>query len=272
MSALSNWGGSERRVVRIEIERIALSPFQPRRECDPEGIERLAESIRRVGLLSPLLVRRRGDGGYELIAGERRLRALRLLGRSHADAIVSPARDRDSALIGLIENAQREDLHFFDAAEACSRILREHGLSREELAAAIGKSPSALANLLRLLRLGKDAQRCVREGRLSERHARALLCVEGDAEQVRLARLAVEGGLSVRELEAQVERSAKVKRAAKPSPAAGLMRDSRLVINALRDTVRQLKRIGVPASSRVEPHGDYYDVVVTIRTPCSVEK
>ena len=261
----------EKRVVRVEIGRIALSPFQPRGASDPEGIERLAESIARFGLISPLLVRRDGAGGYELVAGERRLRAMKLLGWNFAEAIVTATRDRDSALIGLIENVQREELHFLDEAAACRRILREHGLRQEELAAALGRSPSALANLLRLLRLDTDAQRRVRESGLSERHARALLRVPGGPEQARLAELAAQEKLSVRELESRIERLPKPQKPAKPSPAAGLIRDSRLVINALKDTVRQLKRIGVPASTRVESHGDSYDVIVTIRTPCAAE-
>ena len=269
MPALSHSALPEKRIVRIEIARIAPSPFQPRREADAEAIEQLADSIRQFGLLSPVLVRRSCGGNYELIAGERRLRAMTLLGWSHTDAIVTAARDRDSALIGLIENLQREELHFLDEAEACRRILREQELNQEELAAVLGKSPSALANLLRLLRLGQSVQRAIRDGGLSERHARALLRAEGEAAQIRLAQLAVENKYSVRELEAQIERQRKAAKPARPSPAAGLIRDSRLVINALRDTVRQLKRIGVPASSRVESHGDYYDVIVTIRTPCA---
>ena len=269
MPALSYSALPEKRIVRIEIERIAPSPFQPRREADAEAIEQLADSIRRFGLLSPLLVRRACGGGYELIAGERRLRAMRMLGWSHTDAIVTAARDRDSALIGLIENLQREDLHFLDEAEACRRILREQELNQEELAAVLGKSPSALANLLRLLRLAHPVQRCIRDGGLSERHARALLRAQGEEEQLRLAQLATQHKYSVRELEAQIESQRRNPKAKKPSPAASLIRDSRLVINALKDTVRQLKRIGVPASSRVEPHGDYYDVIVTIRTPCA---
>ena len=269
MPALSYSALPEKRIVRIEIERIACSPYQPRREADAEAIEQLAESIRQFGLLSPLLVRRVYGGGYELLAGERRLRAMRLLGWSHADVIVTAARDQDSALIGLIENLQREDLHFLDEAEACRRILQEQELNQEELAAVLGKSPSALANLLRLLRLSGPVQRCIRDGGLSERHARALLRADGEEEQLRLAQHAAKDKCSVRELEAQIERQRRSRKAEKPAPVTGLIRDSRLVINALRDTVRQLKRIGVPASSRVESHGDYYDVIVTIRTPCA---
>lgn len=264
-------GAPERRVTRIELSRIAPNPFQPRRTADEDGLRDLAESIRRFGLLSPLLVRRAGGNGYELIAGERRLRAMELLGWSSADAIILGAGDRDSALIALIENLQREELHFLDEAEACLRILREHDLTQGELSAALGRSPSALANRLRLLRLGRNVKACIREGQLSERHARALLRLDREADQLRLARAAAQQRLSVRQLEAQIDALLREKRPAAPRSTAGLARDSRLVINALKDTVRQLKRIGVPASSRVEAHEDYYDVIVTIRTPRPAE-
>lgn len=260
-------GGAERRVCRIELDRIAPNPFQPRRATDGDALRALADSIRRFGLVSPLLVRRAGGGNYELIAGARRLMALKSLGWSHAEAIVTGADARDGALLALIENLQREELHFLDEAEACRRILREHGLTQEELAAALGKSPSALANLLRLLRLGRGARECIRAHGLSERHARALLRLRTEAEQLQLAREAAQQKLSVRQLEARIE----ARQSAREAPAApklgGLLRDNRLVINALKDTVRQLKRIGVPASSRVEAHEDHYDVIVTIRTP-----
>lgn len=257
----------ERRICRIEISRIAPNPYQPRREADADALQALAESIRRFGLLTPLLVRHIGNGAFELIAGERRLRAMEMLGWTHAEAIVDGAGDMDSALIALIENLQREDLHFLDEAESCRRILRDHGLTQDELAAELGKSPSALANLMRLLRLDKSVRSFIRESGLSERHARALLRLEDKAEQLRLAHAAIDDKLSVRQLEAQIDSRLRNKKPPVTQPASGLIRDSRLVINALKDTVRQLKRIGVPASSRVEPHEGYYDVIVTIRMP-----
>ena len=258
----------DHRVSRIEINRIAPNPRQCRRTASETALRELAESIRRFGLLSPVLVRRTGSGNYELIAGERRLRALAMVGHSHADAIIITASDRDSALLALIENLQREDLHFLDEADSCRRILREHGLTQEELAATLGKSPSALANLLRLLRLGRPVRSVIREGGLSERHARALLKLTSEAEQTRLAQLCAQQGWSVRQLEAQIDALMRVPaEAGGAHPASMLMRDSRLVINALKDTVRQLRRIGVPASSRVEAHEDHYDIIVTIRTP-----
>lgn len=256
---------SDRRVARIELDRIAPSPYQPRQCMDDASIRELAESIDRFGLLTPLLVRRCTAGGYELIAGERRLRALKLLGRSCADAIVLSAYDRDCALIGLIENLEREDLHFLDEAEACRRILQEHGLTQEELAAALSMSPSALANRLRLLRLGREARAFIRESGLSERHARALLKLERGEDQLQLARLAAQSKWSVRQLEGQIAHSLNAARASKPE--LRLIRDNRLIINALNDTVRQLKRIGIHASSRVEAHEDSYDVIITVRRP-----
>ena len=257
--------GADRRIARIELSRIAASPYQPRRSIDEASIQELAESIRRFGLLTPLLVRRCTAGEYELIAGERRLRALKELGWSHADAIVLSAYDRDCALIGLIENLEREDLHYLDEAEACRRILHEHGLTQEELASVLSMSPSALANRLRLLRLSVETRAFLRESGLSERHARALLKLEDGQEQLEFARLAVKSKWSVRQLEGQIAHNANAARAARPE--LRLIRDNRLVINALNDTVRQLKRIGVHASSRVEAHEDSYDVIITVRRP-----
>lgn len=255
----------ERRIHRIEIKRISPSPFQARTKISEDELCSLADSIRRFGQLSPLLVREMQNGNFELIAGERRLRALKLLGASHADAIVTAAFDRDCALIGLIENLQREDLHFLDEAQACKRLLREHGLNQEELAAMLNRSPSALANLLRLLRLSGSVKQCIRSGNLSERHARSLLRVHDEQQQLILAQRAVQQQLSVRQLDEIIDQAHSRKEAA-AKHISGKLKDDRLVINALRDTVRQLKRIGISASSRVENHEDYYDVIVTIRT------
>lgn len=257
---------NERRILHLEIASIDPSPYQPRRSFDPEQLRALADSIREYGLLSPLLVRRSEGGRYELIAGERRLRAMELLGWSHAEAIITTAFDRDCALMGLIENLQRENLHFLDEAQACRRILREHGITQEELAATLSKSPSALANLLRILKLNRDVRSCIREGGLSERHARCLLRAKDEAEQLSLARRAIDEQLSVRQLEAIIDRSAEKEKPA-PKLPDGIIRDNRLVINALKDTVRRLRRIGIAASSRVESHDDRLDIIVSIHMP-----
>ena len=257
----------ERRVLRIEIRRIHPAASQPRRYFDETTIRELADSIRRYGLLTPLLVRRDARGEYTLIAGERRLRALQLLGHERADAILLDSPDADSALIALVENLQREELHFLDEAEACRKILLRQELTQEQLAAALSKSPSALANLLRLLKLPKSVRMFVREKGLSERHARALLKLSDEDAQLRLAAAAAASQMSVRALEGEIERQTRAKSPAPPAkkPIARFIRDNRLVLNAINDTVRQLKRIGVRLQSRVESREGEYDVIITVR-------
>lgn len=257
---------SDARVVsRVPVRRIHAGPDQPRRNFPEESIAQLAESIRRHGLLSPLLVRAEPDGNYRLIAGERRLRALKLLGRPWAEVILLADGDCECALIALVENLQREELHFLDMAAACRQILDTQPITQQQLAAGLSMSPSALANRLRLLKLPEDVQAAVREGGLSERHARALLHADGEAAQRALAAQAAERRLSVVQLEALVDqRRAAVRVKPRPCP---IVRDNRIVINALMDTVRQLKRIGVPVKSRVEPRENGVDVVISIPAP-----
>ena len=255
---------ARRHAVRIELNRIICGEYQPRTEFDEQGIYDLAQSIRRFGLLSPLLVRRCGAGKYELIAGERRLRALKRLNAAAADAIVLGAYDLDCALIALIENIQRENLHFLDEAEALQRILTEHGMTQEALAAAVGRSPSALNNLLRLLRLNAATRAIIRDEGLTQRHARALLQLEDASAQQKFAQLAADEKWSVHALEVKIAQQLRKRRL--PAPAR-IIRDNRLIVNAISDTVRSLRRIGVSATSRVEDHDDYFDVIVTVRAP-----
>lgn len=255
----------ERSIQRIPIANIRPSPYQPRRTFAESTIAELAESIRLHGLLSPLLVRRVSMDRYELIAGERRLRALAHLGRAHADAIVLSAYDCDCALISLIENLQREELHYLDEAEACRAILDEHGLTQEKLARSLSVSPSALANRLRLLKLPPAVRDRLRRTGLSERHARALLRLNDESEQLRLIDESRALGLSVKQLESRIDKI--LNRPAAPGrQISRIIRDNRIVINAVLDTVKELRRIGVRADSRVEERADGVDVIVTIRT------
>ena len=253
---------ADRAVSRIPLRSVRPNPSQPRRAFPKESIEQLAASIEAHGLLSPLLVRAEAGGQYRLIAGERRLRALALLGRQWADAIVLTGSDCDLAMIALVENMQREDLHFLDVALACRRILDRHAITQECLAQGLSCSPSALANRLRLLKLAPPVQAALRAAGLTERHARALLRADGEAEQLRLIDEASRERLTVSQLEARIDRPARpAGRKKRPSP---ILRDNRIVINALMDTVRQLKRIGVPVASAVEEGADCVRVIVTI--------
>lgn len=252
---------ANRAIARIPIDAIRPNPGQPRRTMTPESVQRLSESIRRHGQLSPVLVRRIGEQ-YELIAGQRRIKAMQLLGRAQADAIVLTTGDCDSALIALVENLQREPLHFLDEAEACRRILEAHPITQERLAAALSMSPSALANRLRLLKLPPQVRDALRRTSLTERHARALLRLEDEGDQLELAQQAAEQRMSVKQLEARVDA---ILRPAPAKPTVSrCVRDNRIIINALMDTVRELAHIGVNVQSRVEECGDHIDVVVTI--------
>ena len=252
---------ANRAIARIPLDAIRPNPTQPRRHLTPESVQQLAESIRRHGQLSPVLVRRSGDQ-YELIAGQRRVKALRLLGRAQAEAVVLSTGDCDSALIALVENLQREALNYLDEAEACRHILDSHPITQERLAQSLSMSPSALANRLRLLKLSEAVQSALRRRGLTERHARALLSLRDEAAQLALIDEAADQRLSVSELEKRVARqAAPAKKRPRLTP---ILRDNRIVINALMDTVRQLKRIGVPVKSRVEEAEDGVRVIVTI--------
>ena len=252
-----------RAILLIDIASIQPNPHQPRRAFPESSIAALADSIRRHGLLSPLLVRRIDAGRYKLIAGERRLRALKSLGRAQAEAIVLAAYDPDCALLALIENLQRENLHYLDEAEAYRAILANQGMTQDALAATLGVSPSALANRRRLLKLPDAVRAALRVSPLSERHARALLTVRDADQQLLLVKAAVDQRMSVKQLEARIallDRTPPVQQ-----HISHMVRDNRIFINAVLDTVKQLNRAGVRAMGRVEERGDAIDVIVTIR-------
>ena len=166
-------------VLLLPPEDIVPNPSQPRRVFEEDGLRELAESIRRWGVLQPLTVRRR-EGKWELVAGERRLRAAKLAGLTAVPCLPIEAEDADSALLALTENLQRRDLHFLEEAAALSAYLQKTGETQEELAAKLGRSPSALANKLRLLRLSPACRELLVKNGLTERHARCLLRLEDE--------------------------------------------------------------------------------------------
>lgn len=168
-------GTEDKRLLTIPIASIRTNPYQPRRYFDPKALDELKESIRQLGVLQPISVRHLGDLNYELIAGERRLRAAKEAGLESIPALVSDVGDDTSAVIALVENLQRQDLSFFEEADAYARFIELHGFTQEELAHRLSKSQSAIANKLRLLRFSPDMKRMITENGLTERHARALL-------------------------------------------------------------------------------------------------
>jgi len=197
---------------RDEIEEVPLplvspNPFQPRRAFDETELTDLANSVKAKGILQPILVRRLGDGGYELIAGERRWRAAKLAGLKKIPAIVRPATDAEAMEMALIENLQRKDLNPMEAARAYQRLMKEFGLTQEVVARTLGKERPSIANTVRLLSLQLEVQGWVEGDQLSLGHAKVLLAVAEPDQQIRLGRRAVTDKLSVRDLERLVRPS-----------------------------------------------------------------
>lgn len=187
----------------IAIAEIRRSPYQPRRRFDEAALGELARSVKTQGLVQPLVVRQQADGGYELIAGERRLRAAGLAGLDAVPALVRDATDEQALALALIENIQREDLKPLEEAEALHRLREEFGMTQQAVAEAVGKSREAVANLLRLLNLAPAVRRLLEEGALEMGHARALLSLSSE-QQGAAARLVAAKKLTVRQTEALV--------------------------------------------------------------------
>jgi len=187
--------------VEIDVGLIRPNPFQPRQEMDPEQLQALAQSIRENGLLQPVLVRRKEENVYELIAGERRWRASQMAGFSRIPAIIRQADDQKLLEIAIVENIFREDLNAIDRAMAYRRYCDEFGLGADQMAARLGEDRSTIANYLRLLELKTEIKQLVAENRLSMGHARALLSLRSSTEQVKMAQQIIDRDLSVREVE-----------------------------------------------------------------------
>ncbi|MFN0073929.1 MAG: ParB/RepB/Spo0J family partition protein [Chloroflexota bacterium] len=197
----------DRGVIQIDLDAIIPNPNQPRDRFDTAALEELADSIREHGVLQPLLVSQR-EGGYTLIAGERRWRAARRAGLSAVPALIKEVTSRQQLELALVENIQRQDLSPLESANAYQQLIQEHGLTQEEVAQRVGKNRSTVANTLRLLRLPSEAIEALNSGTITEGHARALLlCAEPDQQCAVLAEV-LRDGLSVRQTEARARRVA----------------------------------------------------------------
>lgn len=236
-------------VENIPVDLIFPNRFQPRRVFNETELLALGESIRENGLIQPVSVRKI-KGGFELITGERRLRACKLIGRQKIEAIVYDVCDEDSAVWALIENLQRSDLGPFDEAEAIAKLIAAWSVPREEAAKRLGLAPSTLSNKLRLLKLEPDVRKIVTENSLTERHARELLRLESEKEREDAARHIAEKNLSVSETERYIDRLAE-KEKPKPKKAKYIVKDLRLFINTFEHAVDVMNSAGLCAVSTV---------------------
>ena len=254
-----------RRVLYLPIERIRPNPSQPRRYFDDESLIELSRSILRYGIIQPLTVRV-GAQGYELIAGERRLRAAKLAGLREVPCLLARADEEDSPLLALIENLQRRDLHWYEEAVAIAKLISSYGLSQEQAAEKLGKSQSAVANKLRLLRLSPDCIAVLREHELSERHARALLRLEDDETRLRALREIVTRKYNVAQAEAYIEALLHETHTLPPQrQPTYVIKDVRIFLNSIRRQLGVMQRAGVDAAVEREDTDD--EIRMTIRIP-----
>ena len=266
----SDGAKGSKRLVEVNVASIHPNPYQPRATFDEESIAELAQSVQQVGLLQPLLVRK-VDDGYELVAGERRLRAVTSLGMEKVACIVQQdIEDESSAMMALIENLQREDLHYLEEAQCYQKLLETYGLTQEELANRLGKSQSSIANKLRLLKLSDEVKAAMTEKRLSERHARALLKLTDDKQRLDAVEKIAEKGLSVKETEQMVEKTLnkaydEKQDGAKPRPKLmRIVRDYRLFMNTINQAVNQLRESGMTVEVEQSDRADGVDIKISV--------
>lgn len=254
-----------RRIVYLRADSIRPNPGQPRRSFEESSLRELSESIRRYGILQPLTVRR-GKDGYELIAGERRLRAAKMAGLTEVPCLVARSNEEDSALLALIENLQRRDLHYFEEAAAIARLIVSYGLSQEQAAEKLGRSQSAVANKLRLLRLSPACAEMLRAHELSERHARALLRLSDEEERLHALGVIVERGYNVSQSEGYIEQLLREKQKTPPARMPTyIVKDVRIFLNSIRHSVALMQRAGVAAD--VQRADTESEICLTIRIP-----
>lgn len=249
-------------IYNIPQAMIVPNPNQPRKRFDYDELENLAQSIRENGILQPITVRKREDKKYELVSGERRLRAARLVGMVKIPSIVINIDDKNSAMFSIIENLQRQSLNFFEEAEAIEKLVGEYAMSREEVAQKLGLAPSTVSNKLRILRLPEEMRFEIARSGLTESHARALLMLEDDNQRARALSIIVDRHLNVAESERMINQMINRNNRSR-NPLRGI-RDVRLFINTLNHAVDTIRRAGVEADAARSETEEYIEYVVRI--------
>lgn len=260
-----------RKVESLPIVLIKPNPYQPRKDFSAHGLEELAQSIREYGILQPITVRKSSSGGYELIAGERRLRASKLLGLETIPALVINSYEQDSAMMAMIENLQRENLHYMEEAKGYASLIHDHGFTQEQLAQKLGKSQSTVANKLRILKLSAEVKEILIDYNLTERHARALLKLPDPDLQCKVIRQAAAKGLTVKDTEILVDRCIRAfeVRSAQQAQKSGRKllkrtKDVRVFVNTIRQAVTLMKEYGLSPQYAQEEKEDHIEIKLII--------
>ena len=247
-------------VQRVRIETIVPNRYQPRHTFPPDELTELAASIKESGVLQPIMVRRKGDGIYELISGERRWRASKEAGLETIPVVIRNCSDQESLLLALVENLQREDLNPMETARAYSRMMNEFGLTQDAIATKVGRDRSSVANFVRLIHLHPELQELVQEGTLTTGHAKALLGLSSPEDQLRIGKMVASGALSVRETEKLVESSLTGKKRQHKEPHSSPWSDLE---------ARLQKRLGTKVT--IHPHNQGGKIVIHYFSPAELD-
>lgn len=254
------------KVTYLSIESIKPNPYQPRKFFSQESLEELSSSIKSYGVIQPISVRLREEE-YELIAGERRLKASKLAGLDVIPAIIVEMSDEDSAVVALIENLQRDDLNFIEEAEGYHRLVSEHGFTQQELAEKVGKNQSTIANKLRILKLPDEIKGILIENKLTERHGRALLKLPDEETQKEILKIVIKKDLNVKQTERLIkDKLEEINTLAEPERRQSIKSalNFRIYLNTLKNAYNAIRDTGLDAQYSQADKGDYIEVVVKI--------
>jgi len=252
-------------ILHLPVNEVKPNPYQPRRFFDQDALDELAASIKMYGLLQPISVRHMGAAGYELVAGERRLRASRAAGLSEIPAILVEITDTDSAVLAIVENLQRKDLHFFEEAEGFRNLMSDYAFTQEQLATRVGKNQSTVANKLRLLKISRKLQKVIIENELTERHARTLIRLDSEQLQAEVLQKIIDGGLTVRRAEELVDAKLATKLPrANTIPFKAYIRDIRILTNSIKEDLDIMRRSGFETNFDMAETETGYNINITL--------
>ena len=253
---------NKQNILEIPIDEIVPSRYQPRIHFDEKVMEELKQSISESGLIQPVTVRRLDSGGFELIAGERRWRACKSLGlKTISCYVITPTSEEQAATMALVENVQRENLSAIEEAKSYLVIMKQSGMTQEQLAEKIGKSQSSIANKIRLLHLPDEIQQGVVEGKITERHARALLNVDDDKKHEVYQHI-VDYKLNVSATEQYIQKLQQPKKEKRRNKTKGYSRNIKIGLNSVNQCVPLIEKMGITVESQIIDHEDNVECII----------
>ncbi|KXH80585.1 nucleoid occlusion protein [Sporosarcina sp. HYO08] len=265
---LENEGSQHEKVEQVKIDSIKPNKYQPRTIFSEEKIEELARTIHTHGVIQPIVIRKSEEDQYEIIAGERRYRAMKKLGWTEVPAIIRNLDDRETASIALIENLQREELTAIEEAFAYEKLLELHAITQEALAQRLGKGQSTIANKLRLLKLPENVQQAILQKVISERHARALIPLKDPELQNVALQEVIDHQYNVKQLEERIQQLLKPenepKETKKPKQRKSVSKDVRIAMNTIRQSLALVTKSGIDVKTEEEESEDFYMITVKI--------